>query len=41
MSGDGFMPLYACIILVIIGFGILIFFFYYNLKLSKFPIFNK
>jgi len=40
LGGTGFIPIYGCIILVIGGLGILIFYFYYNAKLSKSPIFN-
>lgn len=41
LSGDGFMPVYACIIVIVIGVAIGVFFFYYNAKLTKYPIFNK
>lgn len=41
IGGNSFMPLYACIIVVILGFAILVFFFYYNAKLAKNPMFNK
>lgn len=35
LSGDSFMPVYACIIVVVLGVAIVVFFFYYNAKLSK------